>query len=88
MRLDEGPRDGVRVLVARVADQNRLDGSAGVEGAALELDQGLAVGVGALGEDEHLEVVRLADGRGGGWAIGCAVRCGVGGGAVAVYLVE
>ena len=61
--LAEGPGDGVQVLVAGVADQDRLNRGPRTEGPVLELDEGFAVGIGALGEDEDLEAGGLR-GRG------------------------
>lgn len=48
-----GPGPGERVVAIRVANDNRLDGHAGKEGAQLEANQRLAVRAGALGEDEQ-----------------------------------
>lgn len=60
--LLEGPCDGIQLVVAIVAKQNRLDGNARAEGATFELNQLFAVGVGALGEDEDLGKVVLVIG--------------------------
>ena len=54
MALVEGPRDGINSFGSGVTDQHRLDWDPGSKSADFELNQGLSVGVSALGAEEQL----------------------------------